>query len=338
MKIDRKYIIVTLYIVLLVITLSFAKALLSVKSEHGIRQARDMYIQPKNSIDVVFMGSSHVHCDVNTALLWEKYGIAGYNYSGAEQPLWMTYYYLKEICKYQAPKLIVLDLYSPARFKDDYQYNWFTDNTQGMRFSLNKLEMIWNSSEPQHFLRYMFEFASYHKRYKDLSKEDWDYVFSDKKELASFKGYTPYYKVEAQEEPELSENKSGGITLKSEIYLQKIIEFTEKNNIELYLVVLPYVTTDEDELTYNRVKEIAESHGLEFNSTNYSYEKMQLNFEEDFNDNSHLNYIGSCKFTEYFGNDIKSKYDIPDRRGQEKWESWDRHVVEINKAAKEAGY
>ncbi len=99
MKIDRKYIIVTLYIVLLVITLSFAKALLSVKSEHGIRQARDMYIQPKNSIDVVFMGSSHVHCDVNTALLWEKYGIAGYNYSGAEQPLWITYYYLKEICK-----------------------------------------------------------------------------------------------------------------------------------------------------------------------------------------------------------------------------------------------
>lgn len=68
----------------------------------------------------------------------------------------------------------------------------------------------------------MFEFASYHKRYKDLSKEDWDYVFSDKKELACFKGYTPYYKVEAQEEPELSENKSGGITLKSEIYLQKM--------------------------------------------------------------------------------------------------------------------
>ena len=65
-----------------------------------------MYWQPENAIDVVMMGTSHVHCGVNTAFLWEKYGIASYDYSGAEQPLWMTYFYLKELYKYQTPKVV----------------------------------------------------------------------------------------------------------------------------------------------------------------------------------------------------------------------------------------
>ena len=39
---------------------------LSFKTAHGICQARDMYAQPRDTVDVVFLGSSHIHCDVNT--------------------------------------------------------------------------------------------------------------------------------------------------------------------------------------------------------------------------------------------------------------------------------
>ena len=130
------------FLILLVITLFFLSDILSVKSAHGIMQKEGLYLQPRNSIDVVMMGTSHIHCNVNTALLWEKYGIAAYDYSGAEQPLWMTYYYLRELYKYQKPKVIVLDLYAPARYKEDYQYEWISENIYGMRFSLNKLEML----------------------------------------------------------------------------------------------------------------------------------------------------------------------------------------------------
>lgn len=326
-----KYIIVLLFIGLTIISFNFVDKLLSIKSAHGIQQARDMYVQPKNSIDVVFMGSSHIHCDVNTAILWEDYGIAAYDYSAAEQPLWITYYYLKEICKYQTPKLVVLDLYSPARFKDDYQYRWLRDNLLGVKFSWNKLQMLYVSCEPKHYFEYFPSFVTYHHRYPTI--EDIKYLFKTKNERASFKGYTPYYVKTPQTEPELIEDKSGGITIKSEQYLQKIIEYTQNHGIELYLIVSPYITTSEDELVYNRVKEIAAGYGLEFNSTNYSYDEMGLDFDIDFNDDSHLNYSGSCKFTKYLGEEIKKNYDIPDRRGLEKWESWDRHVEEIKKGA-----
>lgn len=323
------------FIVVLIITYLCIERLFCFKTEHGIMQARTMYDQPRDTIDVVFMGSSHIHCDVNTALLWEKYGIASYDYSAAEQPLWITYYYLKEICKYQTPKLVVLDLYSPARFKDDYQYSWLNENLAGVRFSLNKLGMIYASCEPEHYFDYFPSIAACHGRYDELGNEDVEYLFSKSEDRASFKGYTPYFIKDPQEEPELAQSRSGGITIKSEEYLQKIIKYTEEKNIELFLVVSPYITTDEDELVYNRVHEIADSYGLEFNSTNYFYSEMELDFDKDFNDESHLNYVGSCKYTDYLGQELKDKFNIPDRRGDKKWESWDRHAKEISDKAAE---
>ena len=119
---DKKIVIRVLAIFALILGISVLSDILQIKSDHGINQNRGLYFQSEDSIDAVFLGTSHIHCNVNTALLWEEYGIAAYDYSGAEQPLWMTYYYLKEFYKYQDPKVVVLDLYAPARFKEDYQY------------------------------------------------------------------------------------------------------------------------------------------------------------------------------------------------------------------------
>ena len=60
--------------------------ILCVKSPHGVDQTRYLYKQPKDKIDVLFLGSSHVHCNVDTEVLWEEYGMAAYLLTGAEQP------------------------------------------------------------------------------------------------------------------------------------------------------------------------------------------------------------------------------------------------------------
>lgn len=328
----EKIIIVSIFIFLLVSSFYLMETVLENKSIHGTVQAQSMYYQPKDTIDVVFMGSSHIHCDINTAYLWEHYGIAGYDYSSAEQPLWITYYYLKEICKYQSPKLVVLDLYSPARFKDDYQYDWLSESLQGVRLSGNKIGMLMVSCEINRIPDFFPDIVTYHSRYNQLTKEDWDAVFSSRREKGAFKGYIPFWGQNPQIQPELDQVDSGDITVKSEMYLQKIIDYTKENDIKLFLIVSPYVTNSNDELVYNRVHEIADRNGLKFNSTNYAYDYMELDFKTDFSDDSHLNYWGSCKFSEYLGQEIKKNYLIPDRRGKAEWESWDRHVTEIEKA------
>lgn len=314
------------FIALLVVTIYLVASILSIKSEHGVNQHNGMYWQPTDSIDVVMMGSSHVHCNINTGLLWERFGIASYDYSGAEQPLWMTYYYLKEVYKYQSPEVVVLDMYAPARFKEDYQYNWISENIYGMKFSMNKLQMLSVSVEPQKLRQYFPSFAVYHSRYDELEDEDFKNFFWNVEEKEAFKGYTPYWNQTPQIRPTVSEERNDGLTPKSEKYLRKIISYTEKKGSRLVLIAAPYVVTDEDMRAYNRIEEIAAEEGLTFINYNEYYDEIGLDFKKDFNDASHLNYWGSCKFTKYLGEFLISCEEVIDRRGGEGYKSWDENV------------
>ena len=330
----KKNSIRVLFLLLLMISIYLISSVLSIKSSHGIDQQAGLYWQEEDTIDVMMMGSSHIHCNVNTALLWEKYGIAAYDYSGAEQPLWMTYFYLKELYKYQKPEVIVLDLYAPARLKEDYQYQWIAENIYGMRFSINKLEMLAVSVEPERLFNYFPSFAVYHGRYDNLEEKDFENFFWDGEEKEAFKGYTPYWGVWSQEIPDITVQGADGLTEKSEKYLRKIIAYTKKMGSRLMLVVAPYVITEEDKRTYNQIAEIAVQEGISFLDFNEYYEEIGLDFEADFNDASHLNYWGSCKYTDYLGNLLDSDNRVPDRRGQEGYESWDKHVLLIEEQRK----
>lgn len=311
------------------ISVYLLSSILSLKSFHGINQLEGIYWQPEQSIDVVMMGTSHVHCGVNTGLLWEKYGIAAYDYSGAEQPLWMTYFYLKELFKYQSPEIIVLDLYAPARYKEDYQYDWIGENIYGMKFSLNKLEMLLVSVEPGKLGRYFPSFTVYHNRYDDLEEDDFREFFWNREEKECFKGYTPYWNKEDQERPdeeELEDAEAGGLSLKSERYLREIIDYTKERKCKLMLTVIPYVETEADRQTYLEIEEIAEEEGITFINYNEYYDEIGLNFAEDFNDESHLNYWGSCKFSDYFGAYLVESREIRDRREEDGYESWEENA------------
>lgn len=325
---SKKVVIRIIFILLLIVSVICIEKVLKIKSPHGINQKEALYAQPENSIDVAFMGTSHVHCNINTALLWEEYGIAGYDYSGAEQPLWMTYYYMKELLKYQSPKMIVLDMYAPARFKDDYQYEWIEENIQGMRFSLNKLQMLFDSVELKEFRNYFPDFFSYRSRYAEVKKDDFTYIFQEKEKLESFKGYTPYFDVTEYQLPEVSTDERKGLTSKSEKYLKKIISYADEKDIQLVFIVAPYMITTHDKETYNTIMDIAHENDIIFIDYNEYVEEMGLDYATDLNDDSHLNYSGSCKFTRYLA-ELLSGSNLPDRRGSEGYESWDEHVLYI---------
>lgn len=327
---DHRYRII--FLVVTVFSLWYLDGVLSIKNDDGIMQASAMYYQPRNTVDVVMMGSSHVHYDIDTGKLWKEHGIAAYDYSAAEQPLWMTYHYLKEICKYQKPKLLVLDVYSPALQKDDYQYKWMLPNVLGMRFSLNKLEMLRVSCEKEHYFEYFPSFAVYHGRLNGLTKDDFAYPIRKFTYLRNFKGFKPMTKVAPQPMPQITQTGVGELTEKSELYLHKIIDYAKKNGIELYFIATPYVINDEQELVFNRLKEIAGENDIGFTNANHDYDAIGLDFEKDFMDESHLNYYGAEKFTEYLGKDIAGRFDLPDHRGEKRYKSWDANCLEIEKA------
>ena len=84
--------------------------ILLLKSEDGISQLNALYKQNDNTIDALFLGSSHVYCDISTGVLWDDYGIAGFDLGGAEAPSFTSYYHLKEALKTQHPQVIFYEI------------------------------------------------------------------------------------------------------------------------------------------------------------------------------------------------------------------------------------
>ncbi|MCR5676367.1 MAG: DUF1574 domain-containing protein [Lachnospiraceae bacterium] len=324
------------FILLTVLALFYFDAVLCVRSKHGVNQTRAFYAQPKNTMDVVFMGTSHIHCDIDPAVLWQNYGIASYDYSAAEQPLWITYYYLQELLKTQSPQVIVLDLYGPGRFKDDYQYKWLPENLCGMRFSLNKLRVLSVSAERDRLEDFFPSFATYHDRILSMTTEDFLFPFSAHREFRRFKGFTPYLPGDRQDRPDLDGDETGGLTDKSAAYLEKIVDYTKEKDLSLYLIVSPYAEVYRDEPVYRQIEGLAAEYGIPFTNFNHLYDEIGLDFEgEDFYDESHLSYWGACKYTDFLGQMLIERYDLPDHRDDPGYESWQDNVGLVEETIRE---
>ncbi len=322
------------FLAVFVVALYYLSILLSVKSPHGINQARAMYAQPENSIDVVFLGSSHIHYGVNTAYLWKEHGVAAYDYSSAEQPLWMTYYWIREFLKTQHPKLIVIDLFSPASFTEDFQYDFPGENIYGLNLSRNKIEAISDMIERSRYEEYLPEFFAVHSRYGDLKEEDF-LAITDPGRLINFKGFTPYTEYTHRDLNEPSQDQAIGYTPKQSKFLEKIYELSLEEEIPLFFMVIPYSeVTPQEEMFYNRSQQIFMEAGVPCPNYNHYYESIGLDPEVDLYDESHLSYTGSIKFTEYLYRDLSSYVELPDRRGQEGYESWDVNADIIDRYTK----
>ena len=96
-----------LFTCLLWLGMSYTYSVLSLKMQPGLP---NFYKLEKNSVDVMFYGSSHCNYTVNNAILWKDYGIASYDMVGGGQNLGSTYYYMEESLKSQSPEIMAVEL------------------------------------------------------------------------------------------------------------------------------------------------------------------------------------------------------------------------------------
>ena len=307
-------------VVAIVLVLGIAKVLL-LKSEDGINQFQAFYKQPENSIDVIFSGSSKVYCDIATGVLWENHGIAAFDLGGAEAPSWVSYYQIKEALKTQKPKVICYEVSVAAMYDMLTQANnWSTDNSYGMKWNSNRIDLLRVDSDEEQFIERLNPYNIMHGRYKDLEEND----FTNVRDSVNYKGFDPRDRVNERETPD-----NAGITdctpctEKEEEYIRKLIELTRSEGIDLVMFASPYCVTDREQEILNYVGNIAEEEGVEFIDFNRRYDELGMDFSSDMADSGHLNYSGNYKFTDYFGKLLKENHDIPDRRGDSRYVSWD---------------
>lgn len=353
----KRIIATVLSLAIVVGGLSTADYILKYRSNHGVKQCIALYKQPKNSIDVAFMGSSHIHYGVNTAKLWEDYGIAAFDYSTAEQPLWVTYYCMQELYKTQNPNIIVLDCFVPAATDDNYKFRYthFADTLNGFKFSLTKLKLMYVAFDnlAANWNKFFPVFFGYHDRYDKLTDFDYEALEID---YHNYKGFVPYFNDSPGPVPEVNMDVIEPPTEKSQEYLQKIFDLTKEHGTKLYLTVVPYRVNSEmvmdvvqsEDTKYNWINQYVLQKNEEgydnvfFDYTMTHLDQIGLDWEggTDIYDESHLNMRGSYKFAHYIARQLRDIYGedmTPDHRGDERYASWDAHVEMIKEIAAENG-
>lgn len=284
-------------------------------------KVRSFYDMPKDSCDVVFIGSSTMLTGVQPMELWNKYGIASYNLAQHGQSFPITYYMLRESIRYQHPKVVVIDVHTIYRNDKDFSNEFAHLTLDNIPLSLNKIEAVNDVIAADKRCEFILPITKYHARWKELSPEDLGKETKDVWRGTYFRGGQKSFNLLTNvKETETKELNEIGVS-----YLQKIISTCKENNIQLLLTNMPWISIDggrpDVQKEQNYVKKIADESYIPY--LNFTYiDEAGIDTKSDFCDYEHLNYKGSLKISEYLADYLHENYSLADYRNNSEYASW----------------
>ncbi len=316
-------------------------------SSHGF------YEVERNTIETIFLGSSHVRCGISPMELYEEYGISAFDLSMDNQPVMASYYWTEEAYRLHSETLdtVVLDV---DMLFEDPEPAYYHKSIDFMRFSMVKMHAVRAYSEDfSDYLTNLFPLLSYHDRWEEISSED--FLKFEKDPKTYMRGYTfsPQQWVDYTSDESVfvspllvvDEDEAPAATDGSAVdYLQQMVSFCDEHGISLVLIALPTGWTSGE---HNAVQALADEYGLDFLDFNVDplFSSTDFDMVSDVNvptedelikSDLHANYYGAKKLTDCLGQYLVEECGNRDVRGDEKYafmedelEDYSRYVVRI---------
>lgn len=258
----------------------------------------------KDSVDVVFIGTSHQFCSIDPDLLWEEYGINSFMLATSAQTLPMSYYAAMEAIELQHPKTIILELlYATNDFRTvtPEMSHTFFDGMPNCKARTLALEDLIPKEDR---IYYHLNLGAYHTRWKDLKEKD----FLSNRTAPRGRYYTEEisYNWIIPVIPETEKEPMSEEMLK---YLNMTVDLCKENDVELIFYVAPFNSLYADDDTredlyrrqriFNWITDYAAEKGIEYHNLFYELPAIGLNGETDYKDSQHLNCHGQEKLTRY---------------------------------------
>lgn len=281
-----------------------------------------------DEIDNLFVGSSHVYCDVNPELLDSINGMSNFNMASGSLTLSASYFLMKEAARSHDLKNLYVELYyvpNTGESGDVYSDQTIRNNWRSVSYmkpSLTKYQFAFEMSGSGHYLETLFPFVRYRSQLFDMeyvagvigqkSSDEWKkYVY--RRESDGFiyeyreKGFYHSTQVYPQEKwmykTQVDLVKEGMLSENNQNYMRKIIEYCQKKDITIKFFVSPFYETQVlsagDYDAYNRqIRSIADEYGVELYDFNLcKQEYLDVTQPEYLHDAGHLNTAGTDIFT-----------------------------------------
>lgn len=286
------------------------------------------YAEPEDTIDVVYIGSSPVYPCFAAPKLWGDYGITSYPLSSNVQRPIAAKYLVKEALKSQQPKLFVFELRQFTASDEIMAENmaYTRGVTDNLKYSFNRIETI-NAMVADPFERYTyyFDIFKYHSNWRSfILPEQLTSIFYERKH--PLKGFFVSSNVVMGQRVDCSTiSEKIPIPTEQEEILIDLLGYLKENDLDALFLVSPKSLTEEQQMMFNYMNEIIVEYGYSYLNMNDYYDEIGIDFTSDFYDEgSHTNALGAIKCTEFLGKYLHENYDFNDRRGDGKFESWDR--------------
>lgn len=324
MESARKVLKIVIPFIIIGVIVSHVYSIISWKDTTGdyLSSYKQLYSTPENTIEVAFLGSSHVYSGIYPSIIWENSRIPSFDMSVSGMDRESSVYALKELYKTQHPKLVVLDLYGIFIDEQLVEANKYR-NLLGMKFSINSNELIMNYSniDEDDRLDYFFRWPIVHTRYTELEKYD----FIDNPESIYGKGARYDWSTTHQEIPDVSSFMTDDIeeiSISNKEWIDSINKITSDNGSELMLVMIPTSLNLEQQKKINGAMSYAEKLDIPHYDLNRVRAEIGIDENKDFYDYDHLNALGAEKTTSYLTGIIDSSHELNKATDEEKYISW----------------
>ena len=311
----------------------FTPKWISGDNQGQIYTIKGFYEMPKNTIDVLFMGDSSIYKSVSPMQIYESIGVSSYNYSVSSARLYMMYYQLQEILKYQTPKVIFVDTLT-------FFYETKEEETERrksfdyLKFGTAKINMINDDVFESNFddiVSYYFPLLRYHSRWNEIRIKDIKDL--TRSHYSINKGFVMSSGVK--------ENKSGYDYMKPndrkvsmqkyvKKYFYNIIDLCKEKNIDLVFLGIPdnRAWNYESSVLMNELAKETDTKFLDLNDG----KKYPVDWKTDSEDGGmHFNILGAQKITNYVTEYIKENYKLEDIRNNPKYSRWKKDLKIYNK-------
>ncbi len=288
----------------------------------------EFYSMEKNSIDMIFLGSSHSYCTFDPDIFDKELNISSYQMGMPLQHPDSTYFTLLEVLNYQKPKVAVVEVYWDM-LDDDFelkQASMLFQVLKNKELEKKYIDEVFPLGEKIKYniniLKYQQDyFALKNKELKDDLKEkfgvsDKIYEKQQGKEEYRSKGYTfCNYNMLPDEFDKTNQfknfdGKNWEFKSSQKKYLQKIIDTCREENIEIIFVTAPVANISMEYIkNYDKVNSEITAFAKENNILYLDYNIVNKNEKllkhENFRDDAHLNHSGVEIVDRYFLNFLK---------------------------------
>lgn len=302
---------------------------------------KGFYSQPRNTMQVLFVGTSNAACGFSPNQLFQEHGICSYNLATEQQPLLSTYYLIQEAKRLHGDSLTTIVLDPSGLFQNQTKEleEMFTIKAlTNMQLSPVKIEAMLACEERFNDVSALEELVpllGYHSRWYSLESED--VAFADDGGGRAFtRGQHIVFSLLINNESsstislqdklnaiptetnrtEAKRTEAAEMSLESNrLIMADITAYCKDNGLDLLFVRLP--RQNANDLQRKTILEVAEELNVGFLdlNTRAARSKMGFNSQLDIFSDDHLNIYGSRKAMAVVGDYLAEYTELIDCRG-----------------------